>query len=162
MLAKGLSPFAGSDNPARPVGAAAIPTAHDEGRDQYHDPERQGVDTEQPYKREQPGHRPNHGQDHPEEHREGTTHYKGPFAAYLLAQPDGHRYLGDPRDDGPGGDEVEEDERGQLWQSEGDQARQDAGHSFDEQEPAGCPPAGSPEHAHYRKYAVHQGVGADQ
>src|SRR5215218_2880370 len=115
MLAKGLSPFANSDNPAWPLGATAA--AYAEGRDQHHDPERHGVDPDQPNEREQPGHRTYHGQDHPEEHRENPPDDQGPFAPYLPAQPNGHCYLEDPRDDGPGGDEVEKEDRGQPRQA---------------------------------------------
>src|SRR5215210_1375462 len=148
-----------SDDPA---GAAAVPAAHTESRDQHQDPERHRVEPDQPDQRDQPDHGPYHGQDHPEEHRERATDDKGPFAAYLLAQPDGHRHLGDPRDDGPGGDEIEKEDGGQLWQEEGDQARHDAGDSFDEQKPAGRSPAGAPEDANYREDAVNQGVCAEQ
>ena len=66
------------------------------------------------------------------------------------------------RDDGPGGDQVEKEDRGQLRHDEGDQAREDAGHSLDEQKPAGRPSAGASEDAHYREHAVDQGVGAEQ
>src|SRR5215204_467134 len=151
-----------SDDSARPVGAAAVPAAHTESRDQYQDPERQGVDPDQPYEREQPGYRSYHGQDHPEEYGEAAADDHGPLAPYLLAQSDGHCYLGDTRDDGPGGDEVEKEDRGQPWQYEGDQAGEDTGQSFDEQQPAGRSPAGAPKHAHYREHAVDQGVGAEQ
>src|SRR5215210_239435 len=104
------------DDPARPARTAAVPAAHAEGRDQHQDPECHRVEPDQPDKRDQPDHGPYHGQDHPEENRERATDDKGPFAAYLLTQPDSHRYLGDPRDDGPGGDEVEKEDRGQPRQ----------------------------------------------
>src|SRR5215211_2959910 len=102
MLAKGAQPICNSDDPARPVGAAPFPAAHTEGCDQYHDPERHGVDPDQPNEREQPGYRSYNGQDHPEEHGEAATDYHGPFAPYLPAQSNGHCYLGDACDDGPG------------------------------------------------------------
>src|SRR5215210_1976689 len=152
----------GSDDPARSVGASTVPAAHAEGRDQHQDPERHGVEPDQPYERDQPDHGAHYGQDHPEEHRECATDDQCPFARYLPTEPDCHSYLGDALDDGPDGDEVQKEDGGQPWQDEGDQASNDAGDSFDEQQPAGSPTAGAPEHAHYREYAVDEGVGAEQ
>src|SRR5829696_5599064 len=151
------------DDPAQPVGAAAgIPSAYLEGRDQHQNAERHGVNADKPYQREYRGKRAYHDQDHPEEHGERAADDEGPLAPDLPSQPEGRRYFEDPREDGPRGDEVEKEERGQPRQHKGDEAGQDAGYPLDEQQPAGRPPAGATEDAHDREDAVDQGVGAEQ
>src|SRR5215211_6870244 len=157
----GHGPDVRSGDSSWPIVSLVVPATHLEGRDKQQHPEGHGVGPDQPDQREY-AHPREHREEQSQEHREYAPQDKGPFPPYLLAEPYGGGYLRKPGDDGPGRHQVEQGDRGQAGDNQGDQTRQDAHYSFDEQQPARRTAPGASEHANYREHAIHQGISSEQ
>jgi hypothetical protein len=71
-------------------------------------------------------------QDQAEEHRRHPAKNEQPLIVDGAAQLDGFENLHDSGDDGPGGNERQQHQRGHPRPAEGEDANQDAGDAFDE------------------------------